>query len=317
MTTPMLILNIFVVLLLTGLFFYLLSVVVASFWIFYSTLSRKDKQKWGRRVSIITDETVKMDEIGMAWHQAHADEKKDVHIVRDGDNLYGEYYDFGHERAVIILSGRTESLRYGYYFAKPYDESGFNVLVVDSRCHGYSDGKYITVGFEESKDTLAWSKMLCEEYKIKSIVYHGICIGAAAGMLAITSPDCPKEVSGMVAEGMFPRFRESMRNNLIKRKRLMFPVLQLIMLHFRLHTGHSMRRGPANYITKMTKPLLMIHSKKDEFSTIDNAEKMFASCPSEQKTLVKYEYGAHSMLRLTDTEKYDSAIKKFLKENFK
>ena len=55
----------------------------------------------------------------------------------------------------------------------------------------------------------------------------------------------------------------------------------------------------------------MIHSKKDEFSTIDNAEKMFASCPSEQKTLVKYEYGAHSMLRLTDTEKYDSAIKKF------
>ena len=310
-----LIINILVALILGGIFFYLLSVVVASFWIFYSTLSRKDKEKWGRRVSIPTDETLEMDKIGMAWHEKHIDAKKDVHIVRDGDNLYGEYYDLGYDRAVMILSGRTESLRYGYYFAKPYEESGFNVLVVDSRCHGYSDGRYITVGFEESKDALAWTRMLCESYNVKTVIYHGICIGAAGAMLAITSPDCPEEVGGMVAEGMFPRFRESMRNNLIKRKRLMFPVLQLVMLHFRLHTGHTMRKGPANYITKMDKPLLMIHSKKDEFSTYDNALKMFASCPSKNKTLVSYEKGAHSMLRITDTEKYDSAIVEFLKEN--
>ena len=32
--------------------------------------------------------------IGMAWHKEHAAYKKDVHILRDGDNLYGEYYDF-------------------------------------------------------------------------------------------------------------------------------------------------------------------------------------------------------------------------------
>ncbi len=312
----MLILNILAVLILGGIFFYLVSVVVASFWIFYATLSRKDKEKWGRRVSIVTDETLKMDEIGMAWHEAHIDAKEDVHIVRDGDNLYGEYYNFGHDRAVMILSGRTESLRYGYYFAKPYSESGYNVLVVDSRCHGLSDGRFITVGFEESKDAIAWTKMLCESYNVKTVVYHGICIGAAGAMLAITSPNCPREVKGMVAEGMFPRFRESMRNNLIERKRLMFPVLQLVMLHFRLNTGHTMRKGPANYITKMDKPILMIHSKKDKYSTYDNALKMFESCPSKNKTLVSYEEGAHSMLRITDTEKYDSAIVEFLKENF-
>ncbi len=316
MSAPMLILNILVLLILGGAFFYLLSVVVASFWIYYATLSRKDKEKWGRKISIVNDQTLKMDEIGMAWQAEHIAAKQDVHMVRDGLNFYGEYYDFGYDRAVIILSGRTESLRYGYYFAKPYVEAGFNLLVVDSRCHGHSDGRFITVGFEESKDTLAWSRLLCEKYGVKTILYHGICIGAAAGMLAITSPDCPKEVSGLVAEGMFPRFRESMRNNMKQRKRLMFPVLQLVMLHFRLTTGHTMRRGPANYITSMTKPLLMLHSRADKASTIDNARKMFASCPSDRKTMVEFDHAAHSMLRITDTEKYDSAITEFLNQNF-
>ena len=96
----------------------------------------------------------------------------------------------------------------------------------------------------------------------------------------------------------------------------MFPVLQLVMLHFRFHTGHTMRKGPADHITKMDKPLLMIHSQKDKSSAIDNAERMFKSAPSKNKTFVKYETGDHSMLRITDTEKYDSSIKEFLYKNF-
>ena len=179
----MIVLNIFVVLLLFSIFFYLLSVVVASFCIYSATLTRKNKDKWGRTVSIITERTLRMDDIGMEWQKAHDRCKKDVHIVRDGINLYGEYYDMGYDRAVIVLSGRTESLRYAYYFAKPYSDAGFNILAVDSRCHGISDGRYITVGFEESKDALAWSRLLAEEYGIDTILYHGICIGAASGIL--------------------------------------------------------------------------------------------------------------------------------------
>lgn len=312
----MLILNILVVPALFSLFFYLLSVVVASIWVYNATLTRKNKNKWGRSVSANTDPILRMDSIGMEWYEDHKAYKKDVHIIRDGINLYGEYYDMGYDRAVIVLSGRTESLRYAYYFSKPYSDAGFNVLAVDSRCHGLSDGRYITAGFEESKDALGWSKLLSDECGVNTILYHGICIGAAAGMLAITAPDCPDTVKGMAAEGMFPRFRESMRNNLIERKRLMFPVLQLIMLYFRLHTGHSMRVGPANYITKMYKPLLMLHSKKDKYSTFDNAVKMFENCPSKNKMLVSYEEGDHSMLRITDTEKYDSAITEFINNNF-
>ena len=251
----------------SSVLFYLFSIVYASYCIYTATLKRKSKEQWGRSLSIRTDLTVKMDEEGMEWQAKHNDYKKDVHIVNNGLNLYGEYYDFGYNKAVIILSGRTESLRYGYYFAKPYSDSEFNVLVVDSRGHGFSDGEYITYGFEESKDALAWARFLNSSFGVETIVFHGICIGGAGGTLAITSPECPECVKGLVTEGMFANFAESMKNHLIERKKLLFPVMQCIDYWAKKYTGHSMKKGPIDFIGKMDKPILMIQSKMDKYST--------------------------------------------------
>ncbi|MBE6978095.1 MAG: alpha/beta hydrolase [Ruminococcaceae bacterium] len=304
------------VLVLLSIGFYFFSVIFASYCIYTATLKRKDKDHWGRTISIRTELTEKMDAEGMAWQSAHDTFRKDVHILRNGLNLYGEYYDMGSDKVAMILSGRTESLRYGYYFAKPYADSGFNVLVIDPRAHGFSDGQYNTVGFEESRDALAWVRFLEENFQIKTVVFHGICIGAAAGMLAITADDCPSCVKGMVTEGMFANFGCSMRNHLIERKRLMWPVMQCIDFWMKHYTGHSMMRGPIDVIDKMDKPLLMIQSKMDKYSTPENARKLYDKCPSREKSLVLYETGDHSMLRITDTEKYDSAIKDFLARYF-
>lgn len=292
--------------------FYCVMIGVASNQIYIKTLKRRSKDQWGRQVSIVTDETLAMDKEGLAWQSEHNEYKKDVHIVNNGLNLYGEYYDMGFDKAVVILSGRTESLRYGYYFAKPYSEAGFNILVIDPRAHGLSDGEYNTVGFEESKDALAWVRYLHEEHKVKNIVYHGICIGAAAGILGITSEDCPSYLRAIVTEGMFPNFNQSMRNNLIDRKRLMFPVLQCIDAWMKKYTGHSMKYGPIDVIGRMDKPILMLQSKLDRASKVENAIKMYNMCPSKEKKLVLFETGEHSMLRITHTEKYDKSISDFL-----
>ncbi len=295
-----------------SILFYLFSIVYASRCIYVATLTRKDKEQWGRRLSSNDELSVKMDAEGMKWQQKYNAYKKDVHIVNNGLNLYGEYYDLGYDRTVIVLSGRTESLRYGYYFSKSYTDAGMNALVVDPRAHGFSDGKYNTVGFEESTDALAWAVFLHEQYHVKSIIFHGICIGAAAGMYAITSPDCPAYVDGLVTEGMFANFGESMKNHLIERKKLMFPIMWCIDFWMKLYTGHSMMKGPIDVIDTMQKPLLMIQSKMDKYSTWDNAVKMYEMCPSKEKKIVLYEKGNHSMLRITDTETYDTEIKDFL-----
>ncbi|MBE6548256.1 MAG: hypothetical protein E7667_05195 [Ruminococcaceae bacterium] len=57
-------------------------------------------------------------------------------------------------------------------------------------------------------------------------------------------------------------------------------------------------------------------SREDIYSTPEYAQKLYDMCPSENKQLVWHEHGEHSMLRSTDTEKYDGAIKAFVSENF-
>lgn len=296
----------------SGIVFYFIASFVASYLIYVRTLKRESKAQWGRTVSCQQPEHLKMHEIGLEWEKANREFKEDVSIVRDG-TLYGEYYDFGFEKSIIFFSGRTESLLYGYYFSAPYKESGYNVLLVDTRAHGLSDGEYNTVGFEESKDAIAWAKFLCEQKGVKSIVFHGVCIGSAASLLAITDNDCPECVNGVIAEGMFADFRYAMKNNLLVRKRFLPPVLELIGMWMKIYTGHSFYKGPKDRIGKMHKPLLMLHSKQDRSSSPKKAMEMFEKCPSENKTIVWYDTGAHSMLRITDTEKYDDAVKTFLK----
>ena len=287
--------------------------LVAATITFVTTLVRRNKQKWDRNLHFKVEPQITMDGIGIEWMKENIQYKEDVHVVNGKINLYGEYFDFGSDKCAMILSGRTESLRYGYYFAKPYAESGYNVLVMDPRAHGNSDGVFNTLGREESKDDLQWIKFLSEEKGIKQIVLHGICIGAAGGMYTITNPQCPDCVAGIVTEGMFANFYESMRNHLIEFHTLVFPVMQTINLLHRICTGYTMRKGPLDIIDTLDKPILMLHSKEDPYSTPDFAQKLYDKCGSKNKEIVWFPKGGHSVLRFIDTEKYDSSIKAFLK----
>ena len=299
----------------SGILMWPLTLFVASKCVYNATLRRTSPEKWGRAPSAPDDpESMEMDAMGMAWAEANRHAVKEVHVTRDGVDLYGEYYDFGHKRAVMILSGRTESLRYGYYFAIPYAAAGWNILVVDPRAHGKSGGEFNTVGFEESRDDIAWVKHLRDAHGVEQVVFHGICIGAAGGMLALTSEDCPDTVCGMVTEGMFPNFGESMKNHLIERKKpvkTFYPLINAWMKHY---TGHSMNKGPIDVIHKMDLPLLMLHSREDRYSTPEYAQRLFDLAGTSDKRLVWFPVGRHSMLRITDTERYDTAVKEFVKQ---
>ena len=299
----------------SGILMWPLTLFVASKCVYTATLRRTSPEKWGRVPSFPEDpDSMRMDAIGQDWMAAHLDRKQDVHVVRDGTNLYGEYYDLGYDRAVMILSGRTESLRYGYFFAVPYAEAGCNILVVDPRAHGLSEGEFNTVGFEESKDCIAWVKLLRDEFGMETVLLHGICIGAAGAMLAVTSKDCPDCIRGVITEGMFPNFGESMKNHLIERKKPVKTVYPLINAWMKHYTGHSMDFGPIDVIHKLDLPLLMLHSREDLYSTPEYAQKLYDLAGTSDKRLVWFPHGRHSMLRITDTERYDTAVKDFVKQ---
>ncbi len=276
-------------------------------------LVRTKPEKWNRSCSIPDDaEYVRMFDIGMEWAQTWAAHKQEVAIQNGRFRLCGEYFDFGFDRAVIIIPGRMESCLYSYFFAEPYRRSGWNVLVIDNRAHGNSDGKISSLGFREYRDILAWGRFLKEEKGNRAVFLHGICIGASTALFALTAKNCPDYMVGMAGEGMYATFCDSIKKHMEEGKHPTFPFVAELMLYIRLISGANVvTDGPVRRIRRMKKPILFLHSREDAYSVPEKAEELYAACEAP-KQLVWFEHGAHSRIRINNMEEYDCAIASFL-----
>ena len=297
------------------LFFFLFPTLIMSGVLYTILLVRNKKEKWGRECSIPDDEEYRrMFDTGMAWEKRYSDKKREVSITSDGLKLCGEYFDFGGRRAVIIIAGRMESLLYSYYFAEPFREAGLNVLVIDNRAHGNSEGKVSSLGYKEYRDVIRWCRLLHDELGNERITLHGICIGASTALFTETSPDCPEYVDSIIVEGMYVNFYESFKNHMIvdRPEKPRFPIMQGVMIHIRFFSGANVvTDGPLKRIDRLKRPILFLHSREDKYSTPDKAVLLFDKCRSEKK-LVWFDKGAHSRIRINNTEAYDNAIKRYL-----
>lgn len=286
--------------------------------IYRTLLVRTKPEKWNRTISFPEDEEYcRMHDIGIAWGEKYKDRIREVEVESDGLKLVGEYFDFGFKNAAIIIAGRTECVQYSYYFAEPFRRAERNVLVIDNRAHGHSEGKVSCLGYRECRDVLQWSRLLHDQLGNERVFLHGICIGSSSALFALTSPDCPDYVEAMSCEGMYTTFFTSFINHMkIDRpKKKRFPIVHETMLMIRIFShANVVTDGPYKRIEKLQKPILMLHSREDQFSTPDQAEYLYAHCTAPDKKLVWFPHGAHSRIRINDTEAYDDTIVSYLSE---
>ena len=282
--------------------------------VYQQQLVRTSPDKWGRVCSAPdNEEQMEMWNMGNAWADEHRDYIKEVQIENEGMKLFGEYFDQGARRSVVILPGRCECLRYSYFYAKPYFDAGMNVLVIDTRAHGKSGGTHNTIGVAESRDLNVWIRYICREFKQEEVYLHGICIGTSSAMLAMTAKDAPVQIKGLVADGCFVSFRETFKRHMIADKRPLFPVLDLVMHHIYKHTGTNVNAiAPIKLVKKINQRVLFLFGEKDIFSVPEMSRKLFAACASNDKHIAWFPKGGHSHIRLNNIDLYDNAVKAFV-----
>lgn len=297
-----------------GLLFSICLTMYIAYRVFKGSLVRENKEKWGRCCS---DSSVAyhldMFNKGLVWGKENQEFKEDVHIVNDNLNLYGEFYDFGYKKSVIILPGRCESLLYSYYYAFPYKDSGYNVLVIDTRAHGNSDGKYNTVGIKEGLDLIKWMEFLHDKKGQESICLHCICVGGSTALNAYINKNCPKYVSKIIFDGLFYSFKETYANHMKDLGHGLFPVFYEVWIWFYLFNHVSVNKSyPYKQIGKVDIPVLFIFGKEDKFSLPYRSKQLINACKSKNKTVKWFEKGTHSHLRYYNTDEYDQTIKDFV-----
>ncbi|MCR5490367.1 MAG: lysophospholipase [Saccharofermentans sp.] len=274
---------------------------------------RTSPDKWARGNSCPENEEHSvMFNAGMKWGEENASYKEDVEITsKDGLKLKGEYFNFGYDRAALILAGRAETVLYCYYFAELFQKAGCNVIVVDPRACGLSEGKYTTAGMKEGEDAGLWIDYIHERYGIEKFFIHGICVGSAQAIYVAAAHQA--YLKGIILEGPYSAFYKVLLMRTKNHGKPTFPVcLQMAMLYKKLARVNVFKNKPIEEIKKVEVPALFLCGREDKSNSPDDFELIYNACGSAKKKFVWFDHGAHSHLRIVNLEKYDSEVIDFI-----
>ena len=111
--------------------------------------------------------------------------KQDYISGSDGVSLNG-YYAFSTQTSpwAICIHGYGGRAIDMVEYAEMFKNLGMNVLMVDLRGHGDSQGNYHTLGVRESDDIILWTNWLKKTFKADKIILLGISMGGATSLMA-------------------------------------------------------------------------------------------------------------------------------------
>ncbi len=233
----------------------------------------------------------------------------------DGLTLRGRYYEYKPGAPI-------ELMLHGYRGNSERDLSGgvlrafavgHNVLVVDNRGCGRSDGYISTFGVLESKDCLLWVEYIIDYIDFGAkIILTGVSMGAATVILAACSEELPDNVVGVLADCGYTsgeRIISKVVTDMGLPARLVMP---FVRIGAKLFGKFDLRdASPIDAIGDCSLPILFYHGDDDRFVPYEMSVENYEECGSEIKKLVTIEGSGHALCYVTNPSKYIKELKDF------
>ncbi|QNM06804.1 alpha/beta hydrolase [Qiania dongpingensis] len=221
------------------------------------------------------------------------------------------------DKTVIFVHGyRGDGMRDGCAFVPMYERLGFQVLLVDDRCHGKSEGTYMGFGCLDRLDCQSWCRYLAGRFgENHKIILHGVSMGAAA-VLSSLGEKLPSQVKCAVSDCSFASGWEELRHQLRKRYHLpAFPILYTVELFCRWKAGYSLKGySPVTQVEKSEIPVLFIHGDADELVPVSMVYQLYHACASEKRIYIA-SGAAHAKSYESDEAVYEKMVRQFLKDS--
>ncbi len=237
----------------------------------------------------------------------------------DGYTLTGTYYEqFPDAPLEIMFHGyRGTAQRDMCGGLQRCHKLGRNVLTVEQRGHGISDGSVISFGIKERFDVKAWTEYAYNRFgKDVQVIITGISMGASTVLMA-SSLDLPENVVGVVADCGYNSIKEVVKY-VIRKMHLppavFYPFVRLGGLIF---GGFDIEEtSPEEEVKKSKLPIIFVHGDKDELVPYYMGKKNYDACTSV-KELVTFKGAGHGASFLMDPDKYIQVLAEFQKNYFK
>ena len=190
-------------------------------------------------------------------------------------------------------------------------EKGWNVLIIDERTHGMSEGKAITFGIKEKYDVSDWVRYV-EERKGKEngIYLFGISMGAATVLMSSAILD-KNTVKGIIADCGYTSpdaiFRHIVKNSF---RLPCFPLLNLAELLTRCTAGFGFREASTKH-TNNKLPILFIHGDQDHFVPTAMSRENYEAYTGKKRLLI-VKGAAHAVSYYMDRDSYEQAVRELI-----
>lgn len=232
----------------------------------------------------------------------------------DGLELFGRYYETAPGAPVQIqFHGYRGSPLRDFCVGLPLAlEYGCNVLLIDERAHGKSQGKYLTFGVLERRDCLDWVNYVRQRFgEDTPVVLYGVSMGAATVMMA-AGLDLPANVKGIIADCGYNSPREILIQVMTAVGYPKWPTYPLIRLGGRIFGGFDVEAASAETaMEKCTVPVLFIHGDEDRFVPCWMTRKDYEACAAP-KTMVIVPGAPHAVSFVVAPDTYRAAVRGFL-----
>lgn len=191
---------------------------------------------------------------------------------------------------------------------------GHNLLLVDQRAHGRSEGRTIAFGIKERQDVLSWIYYALERFgEDVQILLYGISMGAATVLMA-SELELPENVKGIVADCPYACPMEIIAHVANKMQMPVWLVRPFVILGAKLYGSFDIRETDAvRAVKKASVPILIIHGEADGFVPCEMSEEVYLANP-EKITRVTFSGADHGLSYLADTPRYRRVVTEFVQK---
>lgn len=273
-------------------------------WLNVSALHNTSYEQYGKQIQA-ADHWLKSHTTVDIWTESHDNRKLHAHWIPAEDP----------KGTVLLAHGyrSTKLLDFGMVY-ELYHNLGMNLLLIDQRSHGDSEGKYITFGVLESRDVQSWIEFHNQHFGPHPILLSGLSMGAST-MLYLADRQLPENVKGIIADCGYTSPKEIVGK--VFKDTVHFgagPFLWAADLFARVLAGFSFyERDTRKSLRNSRLPILLIHGTGDDFVPCEMTKQAYAACTSE-KEIFLVENAGHGTSYLYDTPGYRKQVIAFLQK---
>lgn len=243
---------------------------------------------------------------------------EDVSIIsKDNLKLRGHIIENfkNSNKYIILVHGYTANYHIHMPFVPLFIKEGFNILLVDERSHGESEGDFLSYGYFERDDLDLWIEYL-EERKGEKLFLglHGQSMGAATVLMC--GARNPK-VNFIIEDCGYSSAKEIIKDQCLKKIKFMpfKPVYYILRRKVKkLYKFDLDDVTPMEDILESDVPILFIHGDGDNYVPCTMSEEMYNKRKNPKDNILIVKKADHLMAYDLEKEGYERKIHDFIEK---